>query len=49
LAEEAGARTLVLFHHSPARTDEEISAIVAGIAPSKTDIVAAEEGMVLEL
>jgi ribonuclease BN (tRNA processing enzyme) len=49
LAEAAGARTLVLFHHSPARTDDEISAIVDGIAPSKTDTVAAEEGMVLEL
>jgi phosphoribosyl 1,2-cyclic phosphodiesterase len=49
LAEAARARTLVLYHHSPTRTDEEISAIVDRIAPSKTNIVAAEEGMVIEL
>jgi ribonuclease BN (tRNA processing enzyme) len=49
LAEAAAVRTLVLFHHSPARTDEEITAIVDQITPSKTDVVAAEEGMVIEL
>ena len=29
LAREAGVRTLVLFHHDPARTDDEVDRILA--------------------
>jgi phosphoribosyl 1,2-cyclic phosphodiesterase len=32
LATEAGARRLVLFHHAPARTDDQIDAIAASLA-----------------
>jgi phosphoribosyl 1,2-cyclic phosphodiesterase len=49
LAEAAAARSLVLFHHAPSRTDREIDAIVDALPPSKVDIRAAEEGMVIEL
>lgn len=49
LAEAAGARTLLLFHHSPSRTDDEITAIVDGIPAASIKVVAAYEGMVLEL
>lgn len=49
LAGAAGARTLVLFHHSPSRTDGEIEAIVDAIPASKLEVVAAKEGMVFEL
>lgn len=49
LAEEAGARALALFHHAPTRTDEEINAIVGELRPSKVDILAAREGMVIDL
>ena len=49
LAEEAGVRTLALFHHSPSRTDDEVTAIVEGVPRSKVDVLAAEEGMVIDL
>jgi hypothetical protein len=49
LAEAAEVRTLVLFHHDPCRTDDEITAIVDRIPTERVEVVAAEEGMVLEL
>ncbi|HWC10962.1 MAG TPA: MBL fold metallo-hydrolase [Acidimicrobiales bacterium] len=49
LAEAAGARTLVLFHHDPLRTDDEIDALVAAQAGGPVAVVAAAEGMTLEL
>ena len=49
LAEEAGARRLVLFHHDPARTDDEIDAIVVALAGAAVPVTAAAEGMVLDL
>lgn len=50
LAREAGARTLVLFHHAPTRTDDEVDEIVAAAqaqAGSALMVVAASEGLVL--
>ena len=49
LAEEAGAGLLVLFHHDPARSDEEIDAIVAALDGASVPVAAAAEGMVLEV
>ena len=49
LAEAAGARRLVLFHHDPARTDDEIDAIVAEHQGGPVSVVAAAEGTVIEL
>lgn len=49
LAEEAGVGTLVLFHHSPSRTDDEITALVGAIPPSPVEVIAAREGMVIDL
>lgn len=49
LATEAGARRLVLFHHDPYRTDEQIDALVASIAETPLPVVAAAEGMVIDL
>jgi len=49
LAQAAGVRTLVLFHHAPTRTDDQVTAIVEGITDAKVAVVAAEEMMVLEL
>ena len=51
LAESCGARTVVLFHHSPARTDaalDEIATWAAGLAPDLT-VVVAREGMALDV
>jgi phosphoribosyl 1,2-cyclic phosphodiesterase len=50
LAERTGARSLVLFHHSPGRTDEAVDAILAD-ARCWTDlpVTAAAEGSVLDL
>jgi phosphoribosyl 1,2-cyclic phosphodiesterase len=49
LGQEAGVDTAVLFHHAPGRTDEEIDAIVAGIDRRGLEVVAAREGLVIDL
>lgn len=51
LAVAAGARRVVLFHHDPSRTDEQIDAILAGsrAAEPKVIVDAASEGMVIDL
>jgi len=49
LAEAAGARKLVLFHHDPSRTDDQIDAIVAAHSRAAVEVVAAAEGLVLQL
>jgi phosphoribosyl 1,2-cyclic phosphodiesterase len=53
LALDAGVRQLVLFHHKPERTDDEVDGIVAycrglaGVQEGGLEIVAAAEGMEL--
>jgi len=49
LARRAGARRLALFHHDPGRTDDQIDALVAGCRGGPVDVVAAAEGLTLEL
>jgi len=49
LAEAAGARRLVLFHHDPGRTDDELDAAVVGCKSSPTEVTAAAEGMIIDL
>lgn len=49
LADAAAARALVLFHHSPSRTDREISAVLDALPPSKATVIAAQEGMEMQL
>lgn len=49
LAEEAGARRLLLFHHDPPRTDEALDAIVASHRDGAVPVEAAAEGMALDL
>jgi phosphoribosyl 1,2-cyclic phosphodiesterase len=49
LAEAAGARRVLLFHHDPNRTDDELEALVARFAESPIPVAAAREGDVLEL
>ena len=49
LARAAGAARLVLFHHDPRRTDDEVDAIVARYAGAGLPVEAAREGMVIEL
>jgi phosphoribosyl 1,2-cyclic phosphodiesterase len=51
IAQAAGARTLALFHHAPARTDDELDRILAetqGVA-GKVDVIAASEGLEVDL
>lgn len=47
LGQAAGARRVVLFHHDPARTDDQIDAIVARFADAGLPVCAAVEGTVL--
>jgi phosphoribosyl 1,2-cyclic phosphodiesterase len=49
LAEAAGARTLVLFHHDPARTDDEIDALVVAHSGGSLEVIAAAEGLTIDL
>jgi phosphoribosyl 1,2-cyclic phosphodiesterase len=49
LGAEAGVGTVVLFHHAPSRTDEAIDAIVDTVEPRGMNVVAAREGLVLDL
>jgi phosphoribosyl 1,2-cyclic phosphodiesterase len=44
LAEKAGVRQLVLFHHSPVRTDDQLDRVLDGVE-SSVEIVVAREGM----
>ena len=49
LGEQAGVRTVVLFHHSPARTDEQLDEIGARCWSTSVRVVVAHEGLVLDL
>jgi len=49
LADAAGARTLVLFHHDPWRTDDEIDALLAVHAGGKVEVIGAAEGLTIDL
>jgi phosphoribosyl 1,2-cyclic phosphodiesterase len=49
LARVAGAARLVLFHHDPARTDEGVAAIEERAREQFEDVVAAREGMAIDL
>ncbi len=49
LAARAGARRVLLYHHDPPRTDDEIDAVVSCYALSPVPVGAAAEGMVLDL
>lgn len=49
LAEAASVGTLALFHHAPSRTDAEIAALVEELPASKVNVVAAYEGLTVDL
>ena len=48
LGERAGARRVLLFHHDPPRTDDDIDALVASFAGATVPVEAAAEGMVVD-
>jgi phosphoribosyl 1,2-cyclic phosphodiesterase len=49
LAEHARARRVLLYHHDPPRTDDDIDALVASHAGAPVPVGAATEGMVIDL
>jgi phosphoribosyl 1,2-cyclic phosphodiesterase len=50
VVEEAGAKGLVLFHHSPERSDDELDADLAALRRrARISVLAAAEGMELEV
>jgi ribonuclease BN (tRNA processing enzyme) len=49
LARQCGVGTLVLFHHDPWRTDAEIDEILASVSGPGIRVIAAYDGMVLEI
>jgi phosphoribosyl 1,2-cyclic phosphodiesterase len=49
LARRGGAKRLMLFHHDPPRTDDQLDAIAAELAGGDVHVTVAAEGMTLEL
>jgi phosphoribosyl 1,2-cyclic phosphodiesterase len=49
LGEQAGAKHVLLFHHDPNRTDEELDACVARFQGTSVTVTAAAEGSVIDL
>ena len=49
LAEHAGAKHVLLFHHDPNRTDDDLDACVAGFAGAPVPVTAAREGQAIDL
>lgn len=49
LGRRAGARRVVLFHHDPGRTDDEVDAILARFDGSDVPVSAAAQGTAIEL
>jgi ribonuclease BN (tRNA processing enzyme) len=49
LGVEAGVGKVVLFHHDPPRTDDQLDAIVAVHADAPVTVIAAREGLLLEV
>lgn len=49
LADKAGARELLLYHHSPDRTDDEIDGILDGLTGAAVPITAAADSAVIAL
>lgn len=49
LAATAEARSVVLFHHDPQRSDDELDGIVAGLRDSPFPVSAAVEGSAVEV
>ena len=47
LVEAANAKTLVVFHHSPRRTDAQLDALAEEIDRARPGTLIAREGMVL--
>jgi phosphoribosyl 1,2-cyclic phosphodiesterase len=49
LVEAAGAKTLVLFHHMPRRTDDQLDALAGRVERARPGTVVAREGLVLRV
>jgi phosphoribosyl 1,2-cyclic phosphodiesterase len=49
LGELAGARSVLLFHHDPNRTDDQVDAIVASLSSASIPVSAAAEGAAIDL
>ena len=49
LAEHAGAARVVLFHHSPGRTDDALDALAASHAGASPSVIVARQGAILDL
>lgn len=49
LAQVAGARSVMMFHHDPGRSDDEIEWMVSCLAGSAVHVSAAYDGLVVDL
>ncbi len=49
LGERSRAQRVALFHHDPARTDEQVEAMARSLSNRCLEIVVAREGLSLQL
>ena len=49
LGRKAGAKAVMLYHHDPDRTDDDLDRIVTSLNGTKPRVYAAAEGSVIEL
>jgi phosphoribosyl 1,2-cyclic phosphodiesterase len=49
LGEVAGAKAVLLFHHDPNRSDDDVDAIVARFADRTIAVTGAAEGVVIDI
>ena len=49
IAESAGVRKLVLYHHAPTRVDDEVERMAAELHSSTVDVIVGREGLSLDL
>ena len=49
LGRKAGAKAVMLYHHDPDRTDDDLDRIVTSLNGTKPTVYAAAEGSVIEL
>jgi phosphoribosyl 1,2-cyclic phosphodiesterase len=49
LAKAAGAHRVALFHHDPPRTDDQLDAVLADCADAGVEVIAAAEGLSIDL
>lgn len=49
LGRKAGAKSVMLYHHDPDRTDDQLDGIIASLNGTKPSVIAAAEGAIINI